>query len=146
MDERDIANCAFRHITRTSRAVSSAYDRALKPSGLTANQFNVIATLHQAGDQNVKGLAELVGMDSSTVPRVIAPLVQRRLVKVASGDDGRERRIGLTGRGRTRFEEARPLWQAAQDAVIQHLGAGAWGATLGKLREVRKSLRAIEQG
>lgn len=144
MDEMDIANCVFRHITRTSRAVTSAYDRALKSSGLTANQFNIMATLHQAGKQNVKGLAQLVGMDSTTVPRVMAPLVRRRLVKVASGSDARERLMELTGRGKTKFEAARPMWEEAQEAVVSRLENGSWGSTLGRLREIRKALRAME--
>jgi DNA-binding MarR family transcriptional regulator len=87
----DPSFCVLRHVTRTSRSVVAAFDTALKPSGLTGNQFNLLMTLARMGPLNVNAVAAAVGMHPSTVPRLIAPLARRRLVRRQAGADRRAR-------------------------------------------------------
>src|SRR4051812_13187097 len=60
------------------------------------------------GPMGVKALAEGMGIDSSTVTRQVAPLVDSGLVKRTSHpEDGRAVVLALSPRGRTRLEEVR---------------------------------------
>ena len=133
------SGCVLRHITRTSRAIVAAFDRALAPARLTGHQFNLMMTLALAGDLTVGTLADQLGMDATTVPRVAAPLRRQRLIASAVGKDRRERVLTVTARGRRRLAAALPLWEAQQRRVVAALGAGAW-------TEARASLRALRAG
>jgi len=133
------SSCVLRHVTRTSRAVVAAFDRALVPARLTGHQFNLMMTLALAGDLNVHTLADQLGMDATTVPRVAAPLRRQRLIASKVGHDRRERVLTVTARGRRRLAAALPLWEAQQKRVVAALGATAWTDT-------RTSLRALRAG
>jgi DNA-binding MarR family transcriptional regulator len=133
----DPSSCVLRHVTRTSRAVVAAFDRALEPARLTGHQFNLMMTLALAGDMNVRSLANHVGMDPTTVPRVAAPLRRQRLIASTVGDDRRERVLTVTARGRRRLAMALPLWEAQQKRVIAALGTTAWTDTRARLRALR---------
>ncbi len=131
------SSCVLRHVTRTSRAIVSAFDRALAPARLTGHQFNLMMTLALAGGLTVGTLADQLGMDATTVPRVAAPLRRQRLIASTVGADRRERVLTVTTRGRRRLAAALPLWEAQQRRVIAALGATAWNDTRARLRELR---------
>jgi DNA-binding MarR family transcriptional regulator len=132
------STCVLRHVTRTSRAVVAAFDRALEPARLTGHQFNLMMTLALAGNLNVRSLADHLGMDPTTVPRVAAPLRRQRLIASTVGADRRERMLTVTASGRRRLAAAVPLWEAQQRRVIAALGESAWSDTRARLRALRK--------
>src|SRR5204863_6206690 len=125
--------CVLRHVSRTSRSVVAAFDRALKPSGLTGHQFNLLMTLAEAGPMNVTALARYVGVDPTTVPRALAPLRRERLVDVRTADDRRERVVALTSEGRRRLAGAVPLWESVQQALLDSFGHGDWESLIADL-------------
>lgn len=131
------SSCVLRHVTRTSRAIVAAFDRALEPARLTGHQFNLMMTLTLSGDLTVGVLAEQLGMDPTTVPRVAAPLRRERLIASRIGDDRRQRVLTVTARGRRRLAAALPLWEAQQQRVIAALGPAAWNDTRVRLRALR---------
>jgi len=133
----DPSSCVLRHVTRTSRAIVAAFDRALVPARLTGHQFNLMMTLALAGDLNVRSLADHLGMDATTVPRVAAPLRRQRLIASAVGNDRRERVLTVTARGRRRLATALPFWEAQQRRVIGAMGQAAWTDTRARLRALR---------
>src|SRR5690606_16277109 len=64
--------------------------------------------LDKEGPMGVKALAASMGIDSSTVTRQVAPLVDTGLVKRTSHpEDGRAVVLQLSPRGQTRLEEVR---------------------------------------
>ena len=144
----DPSFCALRHVTRTSRSIVAAFDAGLKPTGLTGNQFNLLMTLGRMGPLNVNAVAAAVGMHPSTVPRLIAPLARRRLVRTRAGADRRERLITVTESGRRKLMAAYPYWAAMQRQVVANLGDEGWVAAMRMLQQVRKSVddRAQSQG
>ncbi|HZT76978.1 MAG TPA: MarR family winged helix-turn-helix transcriptional regulator [Vicinamibacterales bacterium] len=131
------SGCVLRHVTRTSRAIVAAFDRALEPARLSGHQFNLMMTLALAGDLNVGTLADQLGMDPTTVPRVAAPLRRQRLIASAVGTDRRQRVLTVTARGRRRLAAALPLWEAQQRRVIAAMGATGWTDTRARLRALR---------
>jgi DNA-binding MarR family transcriptional regulator len=70
--------------------------------------YLLLSRLDQDGPTGVKALAAGMGIDSSTVTRQVAPLVDSGLVKRASDpDDGRAVVLQLSARGSDRLEEVR---------------------------------------
>ncbi|MBI3439427.1 MAG: winged helix-turn-helix transcriptional regulator [Proteobacteria bacterium] len=137
----DPAACVFRHVARTSRAVTSIYDATFAPLDLTAGQFDLMMTLHQAGPQTVGNLAKLAAMDASTVPRAIRPLLDRDMIVVRQGEDRRQRIVALTAIGRRRVRRAAAAWEKAQCAVIKEFGEADWRAMMRDLARLRAVVR-----
>ena len=69
----DLAACACANLRKAARVVTQAYDKALKPTGLRATQFTVIATLATEGDAPLTRLAEALVMDRTTLTRNLKP-------------------------------------------------------------------------
>jgi DNA-binding MarR family transcriptional regulator len=70
--------------------------------------YLLLSKLDQAGPTGVKALASGMGIDSSTVTRQVAPLVDSGLVdRSADPDDGRAVVLRLSPRGSTRLDEVR---------------------------------------
>jgi DNA-binding MarR family transcriptional regulator len=70
--------------------------------------FLLLHRLDRTGAVGVKALATAMGIDSSTVTRQVAPLVDNGLVdRVPNPDDGRAVLLELSPVGRERLEEVR---------------------------------------
>lgn len=70
--------------------------------------YLLLNRLDREGPMGVKALAESMGIDSSTVTRQVAPLVDTGLVKRTSHpEDGRAVVLRLSPRGQLRLEEVR---------------------------------------
>lgn len=70
--------------------------------------YLLLNRLDREGPMGVKALAASMGIDSSTVTRQVAPLVDTGLVKRTSHpEDGRAVVLQLSPRGATRLEEVR---------------------------------------
>jgi DNA-binding MarR family transcriptional regulator len=121
-DAFQLTACACANLRKASRAVTQVYDAALQPTGLKATQFTLLATLSTLGDLPLTRLAEALVMDRTTLTRNLKPLIGKGLVDVASGDDQRVRKVGLTPSGRTAFDEALPHWRIAQSRFVEGLG------------------------
>lgn len=131
IDMREIADCTCAPLRRATRRITQLYDHALAPVDLTISQFGLLAYLYSAKKQRSKGLtikvlAEMQGMDSSTLIRNLKPLETRGWVSdKPDPEDGRARIVAITASGTTKFNEAIPLWRKAQDGVKQKLGAAS---------------------
>lgn len=132
-------NCACFNLRRAARKVTQAYDRALKPAGISATQFTLLAMLAQTdtGDGIAMiELAEWLGMDRTTLTRNLAVAERRKWVRVAIGEDRRERRVRLAPAGRSRLKMAWPYWTAAQQRLRDRLGGGALAELLTLTRQL----------
>ncbi|WP_034088765.1 MarR family winged helix-turn-helix transcriptional regulator [Streptacidiphilus albus] len=70
--------------------------------------YLLLNRLEQEGPVGVKALAQAMGIDSSTVTRQVAPLVDCGLVdRVANPNDGRAVLLELSAQGRQRLQEVR---------------------------------------
>ncbi|TDC75546.1 MarR family winged helix-turn-helix transcriptional regulator [Streptomyces hainanensis] len=70
--------------------------------------YLLLSRLDQEGPTGVKALAAGMGIDSSTVTRQVAPLVDSGLVnRTADPDDGRAVVLRISARGSDRLEEVR---------------------------------------
>ncbi|MDX2849839.1 MULTISPECIES: MarR family winged helix-turn-helix transcriptional regulator [Streptomycetaceae] len=82
--------------------------------------YLLLHRLDNEGPMGVKALAEGMGIDSSTVTRQVAPLVDSGLVKRTSHpEDGRAVVLALSPRGRSRLEEVRSSRQRLMEVVTE---------------------------
>ncbi|GAB2599532.1 MarR family transcriptional regulator [Streptomyces capparidis] len=82
--------------------------------------YLLLNRLDVEGPMGVKALAEGMGIDSSTVTRQVAPLVESGLVNRDSHpEDGRAVVLALSARGRERLEEVRESRRALMALVTE---------------------------
>ena len=118
--------CACANLRRTTRLVTQFYEQALRPAGMTAPQFTLLQTLKLAPGVSQKQMAEVLGIDSTTLTRTLALLRKRGWVKAPPGSDRRALRLGLSKTGEREYEKALPYWQSAQKRLRQSLGEQDW--------------------
>lgn len=106
---------------RRARSITRLYEQYLRPHGLRATQFSILAALALKGPTPTGELAELLGLERTTLTRSAALLVRNGWVEAAPSEDARERRLQLTPSGRRKLEEAFPAWKEAQDVVDRKL-------------------------
>jgi DNA-binding MarR family transcriptional regulator len=121
------SECICMRVRRTSRALSRLYDENLRPTGLQASQLTLLgaaAALGDAGGANMGKMADVLGMDRTTLTRNVRPLEKAGLLRVARDPaDARARIVLLTRAGEQAIEEAFPLWEKSQKRVRSLLGA-----------------------
>ena len=125
--EREIIeNCACHKVRTAARAVTRTYDEALRPVGLRATQLAVLVAVAMDKAISINALAELMGMDRTTLTRNLRPLEKEGLV--TRGNEGwrRSRALEVTKKGRSRLRQALPLWSGAQQALKKKLGNRNW--------------------
>ena len=125
--ERDIlASCACHRVRTAARAVTRAYDEALRPVGLRATQLAVLVATAVDDPLSITALAKLLGMDRSTLTRNLRPLEAEGLIAVGLEGWRRSRTLEITKKGRSRLREALPLWEKAQRTLQRKLGDRRW--------------------
>ncbi len=135
MDVKLPANCTCFNLRKAARAVSHAYDEALKPSGLRGTQFSLLVVVRDRGPAGITELAKAMVMDRTTLTRNLKPLLARGLLEVVDGADRRRRPIAVTDPGRDAIARALPLWQQAQTRIAGGLGKARWAGLIADLDE-----------
>ena len=127
LTEREIvASCACHNVRMAARAVTRAYDEALRPTGLRATQLSVLVAVGIDGAISIAALAKFLDMDRSTLTRNLRPLQEQGLVSIGLEGWRRSRTLEITKKGRARLREAVPLWEGAQNALKGKLGPRNW--------------------
>src|SRR6516225_6953464 len=127
MTEQEIvANCACLKVRMAARAVTRAYDSALRPVGLRATQVAMLVAIAIDDAISIAALASFLGMDRTTLTRNLRPLEREGLISIGPEGWRRSRTLGITKNGKLRLRQAFPLWEHAQNALRQKLGDQAW--------------------
>ena len=114
--------CLCTNLRRASRGISRHYDGALDGFGINVAQYSLLCNLKRLDQPSISTLAEAMGLDRSTLGRNLRVLEAAGLVKLAEGEDHRNRLVYLTKAGEERLEAALPAWEAAQQRLIDRLG------------------------
>ena len=132
--EREVVeNCTCHRVRTAARAVTRAYDEALRPVGLRATQLAVLVAVAMDDAISITALAKFMGMDRSTLTRNLRPLEKEGLVTLGIEGWRRSRTLEITKMGRSRLREALPLWTKAQQALKKRLGDRTRDAVHGAL-------------
>jgi DNA-binding MarR family transcriptional regulator len=120
-----LSTCLLQATRRAARAVTMLYEEALAPVELTASQFSTLmgVAAHDPGGVGLTPLASGLGLDRTTLTRVLAPMETRGLIEVVPDPhDARARLARLGPAGRDLLPEATRLWAGAQARALARLG------------------------
>ena len=116
--------CLCLHVQRAARSLARRFDEALRPHGLTNEQFSLLMSLNRPEPPVIGAVAKLLGTDRTTLTAALKPLVREGLAAVVPDpDDRRARRISLTAAGHARLLAALPVWHAQHAALEATLTA-----------------------
>lgn len=114
--------CYCINLRRAANAVTGTYDKFLAPIGLTVNQFSLLKNLNCLETGSVSDLANLVGLERTTLVRTLKPLLDRGLIFDNSTACQRNRSLQLTQAGKKTIEQGLPLWESAQAEIENRIG------------------------
>jgi DNA-binding MarR family transcriptional regulator len=119
--------CLCLHVQRAARALARRFDLALKPAGLTNGQFSLMMSLNRPDMPGVPkatmgAVAELLGMDRTTLTAAARVLFDRGLIRIeAEADDRRSKVLKLTEEGRRVLAGAAPIWTRVHAEIEREL-------------------------
>ena len=119
--------CTCFKLRKLTRAMSRLYDQHLAGAGLKTTQYSVLANAARAA-LPVADLAELLGLERTTLTRNLKPLIDAGWVSLQKGADSRQRIVTISAAGRRKAKQAYLAWRAAQDAVQELLGEAGLAA------------------
>ncbi|AZE50434.1 Transcriptional regulator, MarR family [Pseudomonas chlororaphis] len=130
------SQCFCTNLRRAARGVSRFYDGALDGFGINVAQYSLLSNLQRLDQPSISSLAEAMGLDRSTLGRNLRVLEGEGLVRLSEGEDQRNRIVQLTEEGQQRLLAALPAWEAAQQRLIDRLGAEKRETLLALLNEL----------
>ncbi len=113
----------IRQLARSYQAFENYSNRHVRTMGLTACQFDIIATLGNTQGMNFRELGERTLITKGTLTGVVDRLESRGLVqRVADEKDGRSQIVQLTEKGNQLFAEVFPAQLTYMQTAMQPLG------------------------
>jgi DNA-binding MarR family transcriptional regulator len=104
-------SCLCLHAQRAARLLARRFDEALRPAGLTNQQFSLLMSLNRPEPPPISPVAALLGMDRTSLTAALKPLQRRGYVELIVPDhDRRARLIKLTDAGAAALAGAMPIW------------------------------------
>jgi DNA-binding MarR family transcriptional regulator len=115
-------HCLCLHLQRAARIVARRFDEALRPLDLTNGQFSLLISLNRPEPARLGSVADLLGMDRTTLTAALKALERRGLVKSATDpEDRRGRLLTLTKAGKSLIAKALPIWKETHREVEELL-------------------------
>ena len=137
------SSCTCFQLRRAARQVSQVYDHELAAVDLSLNEYSILRHT-QAGPRLLGELADLLGMERTTLTRNLRPLLDAGWLQEARGDDARQRVVSLTPSGRKRIDSAKPHWQRAQARIESLFGKAATARLRDDLDVLATALRGAD--
>jgi DNA-binding MarR family transcriptional regulator len=131
------SHCIASRVRQLNRVMTGLYDEALRKTGLTMNQLNVLVFVTMHGTPTAGALASYLQMDKSTVSRTIERMRKDDLLLIREGTDARTRELRLSSKGEEMIVKAMPCWRKAQKQAQQFLGTFRAGAIASAVRTLR---------
>lgn len=132
--------CISAALRRTTNLVTRVYNSYLAPAGLEVTQYSILRKIEAGTAGSASELADIVGVERSTLARNLDRLEKLGLVAPQPGE-GRRLVHVLTEAGRERLEAAKPLWLDAQEALVNGLPSGHAGQVHAELALLRRAAR-----
>lgn len=135
----DVAGaCACHKMREATRKITRKYNDALKPAGIKATQFSILAAVGLYEGITLTQMANRLGLDRTTLSRNLGPIERRGLIEIRDDGHGRARSAILTSKGVAVMETALPLWREAQATLKGRLGEENWNLIHAELAEIKQ--------
>jgi DNA-binding MarR family transcriptional regulator len=113
-------NLAMRKATRL---INQLYQERFTTLGLKVGQFSIIRAVHHLKETTNSQLQGVLVLDQTTLSRNLKPLVRDGILQLrADANDQRVKKVSLSAEGQALYQQALPLWQAAQAEFKAKLG------------------------
>jgi DNA-binding MarR family transcriptional regulator len=126
---------------QVTRAMTDFYNAIMEPSGLHGNQFTLLVPPYLQPGITINQLARMAGLDRTTLARNLKLLEERQLIAIQPGEDQRTRVIHVTDAGREAVIKALPLWEKAQQQMVDALGQAGLNQFFGYLNQLEEPLK-----
>ena len=139
----DVLN-TLRELACCFQAFESYTSELIRTHGLTAPQFDLIATLGNSGGMSFKELGNATLTTKGTLTGIVDRLEGRGIVRRVESDlDRRSTRVELTDAGKVLFEEVFPNVLAQTQAVFELLGEDRRISLEANLHELRHAFTML---
>ncbi len=132
------STCTLNALRTTTRNTARLFDTALAAVELQSTQFTVLTTIEAHDGSSINELAGILAMDRTTLTRNLKPLESRKLVRSASDQDKRMRRVHVTDTGKKLLTAASPIWERTQLDLVGKIGRNRWDRLLDDLDLVQR--------
>ncbi|MCI9238001.1 MarR family winged helix-turn-helix transcriptional regulator [Lachnospiraceae bacterium 50-23] len=119
MYKSDKSICYCTNIRRISNAITNYYDNALKETGLSVPQYDLLLTLSRLEKANTTQWAKHVGLERTTMVRNAQLLQSRGFIERTEGPG---KTYTLSKKGLKALEKASMLWVRTQMKIKSFLG------------------------
>lgn len=123
-----VGQCVCQKVREVARKITRAYDDALRPTGIKANQFTMLSVIALTDGLSLTMLADKIGVERTTMIRNLKPLEREKQIEIYDQSGTRARSAKITGKGLAVLQDALPLWREAQDALKDQIGESVWVA------------------
>ena len=139
--ETTSASCLATRVRQLSRIITRLYDDAMRPLGITASQYTLLAQLASRDGITAVEIGHDLDIEKSTLSRNLKRLLALGLIIMDPPAGRRGRGLHLTVKGQTVLRDAYPVWQGAQGRAVSVLGSETRATLDGLLRQAdRKSV------
>lgn len=135
-DEFDL--CLVLNTRMAARAVTRRADRKLRPFGVTATQFNILAALQKRPARSVTEMAETLAMERTTLSRNLDLVERKGLITTHGAEHGNGRVGSLTPKGEELVDAIVPVWRQSQQELRSGLDEDALQGLIATLRHLAK--------
>ena len=132
--------CIADKLRLLNRIVTQLYDEALRPTGLTTSQMNILVVVAKYGEATPVEVGNWLHMEKSTLSRNVGRLQQNEWLAIRPSGKGRTHTLKLTVKGNRALRKGLPLWESAQKKAKAILGK----AGIGEIMRVAETVRSTE--
>lgn len=123
--ESTSASCVATRVRQLSRIVTRVYDDAMRPLGITASQYTLLAQLASRDGITAVEIGTELDIEKSTLSRNLKRLLALGHIVMDPPAGRRGRGLHLTPKGQAVLKDAYPIWQDSQKRSTAVLGADA---------------------
>jgi len=115
--------CLATRVRQLSRIITRVYDDAMRPIGITASQYTLLAQLASRDSITAVEIGHVLDIEKSTLSRNLKRLLALGHIIMDPPAGRRGRGLHLTAKGQAVLKEAFPVWQDAQKRAVSVMGA-----------------------
>ena len=137
-------SCLATRVRQLSRIVTRVYDDAMRPLGITASQYTLLAQLAARDGITAVEIGHELDIEKSTLSRNLKRLLALGHIVMDPPAGRRGRGLHLTPKGQAVLSEAYPIWSDAQRRATKAMGAESRDILDGLLVQAERLVAAYD--